>query len=153
MFREASLWAAGCCIKVMNNVSSKEKQESKVTSLQEIYNTLTRPDVTLEELDLIDQKLTEQYLGFYYAWGLEKQLQQYCQEDSNNFELKMRLLDISTGKSIDQIYSLPKECRNCLLYSRNLNRGTKTHSFEERIERNAKRSKGKNEQTCSRTYL
>lgn len=80
-------------------------------TIHEIYMLLNEPDLTLEKLDEIDQQLTEQYLGFYFTADVEKQLQQVCDAENRNPEINRHLLELTTGRDINSIYAMPKECK------------------------------------------
>lgn len=80
-------------------------------TIQEIYELLSDPKLTLEQLEEIDQQLTEQYLGFYFTDDIEKQLLQVCDSANGSPEINRHLLELVTGKDINSIYAMPKECR------------------------------------------
>lgn len=84
--------------------------------LKSLYEEMTQPDVTLDRLNEIDKCLTEEYLGYYYSWDLEKQLREYCKEDPHNKDLTRQLLDLAIGQSMDDIYSMSKLRRLAIFF-------------------------------------
>lgn len=89
----------------------KGQQKKPKLTIREIYELLNKPDITLNQLDDIDQQLTEQYLGYYFNADIEKQLQQVCDSEKRSPEISRHLLELVTGKDINSIYAMPKECR------------------------------------------
>jgi hypothetical protein len=84
--------------------------------LRSLYEDMTQPDINMDKLNEIDKKLTEEYLGYYYSWDLEKQLREYCKDDPHNRDLNNQLLDLAIGQSMEEIFSMSKIRRLAILF-------------------------------------
>ena len=79
------------------------------TSLVELYDKMKETALSLPQLEVLDRKLLEKYLKFFFSKNTIEQIKDICKNNTMNEKGLLDILKLSVGFTIDEVSPIPKD--------------------------------------------
>lgn len=78
-------------------------------SLMEIHDEMKNELLSLPQLELLDKKLLEKYLQFFFSKNTSDQVRDICKKKGLNSKMMLTLVELTMGNEMDQVFPMPDD--------------------------------------------